>query len=634
MDRSKKALSSRLTPAEEAELKKNPSPGDDTDTTTENLKDTGQSFTSTPPPSAPPLPLPPPPPPSSSILPISTPVISVPIILPPLTVPVITPQYQLPKKSSKKASAKRTPSQILSPPSRDPPTSSGPRRDSRTHAQQSVIIDRITRSEEDDDDNGNEADDDDDDDSDETQQIQASALLVDEIVSEVVSAHTRASVLAAAKLLASSPVIPIEARTGMTPREQQMQQQLQQQQQQFHQQSLFQSPIHPIPSREGLSGTPSFASTTPTIIPAASQQQHLRRPSTATSRHSLATTVITGATPPASVYHRSASSVDLQIGAPTVTLEAARPPPPPPITSPPPPPQPAPWLDPEHFRLVFRQLAIYTEQLEGLSDQILEAMTLYRPPPPRPVRTSFLPNLRGQRRKSSGKLDEVKTSGDDGDTRDTDEYYDEKAGDDDQDRIERGEKSPSPTPEEKRRMKGKEKAPINLEEERLLVAQAFTDLTMECWPRIYKIPSEPRTEQATKDRIKIATELKDAIVAFWSVQSHFQECAQLVLDIYQDPSELQRGNKIRILKSRHLNNLLSRDPMQPFEVQQALDQYHIHNEKLVLLSEQLQNIWLGILMLLGDPDQTRSATTKLGRGRRLDLGGCMIGMALIINTRT
>jgi len=63
--------------------------------------------------------------------------------------------------------------------------------------------------------------------------------------------------------------------------------------------------------------------------------------------------------------------------------------------------------------------------------------------------------------------------------------------------------------------------------------------------------------------------------------------------------------------------------MQPFEIEQVLNQYQLHNEKLVLLSEQLQNIWLGILMLLGDPDQTRSAAAKMGQSRRLELGSSL-----------
>ncbi|KAF9283028.1 hypothetical protein BGZ68_005608, partial [Mortierella alpina] len=37
-----------------------------------------------------------------------------------------------------------------------------------------------------------------------------------------------------------------------------------------------------------------------------------------------------------------------------------------------------PWLDREHFKTVFRELAKYTEQVEMLNEQILEAMTLYR----------------------------------------------------------------------------------------------------------------------------------------------------------------------------------------------------------------------------------------------------------------
>lgn len=82
-------------------------------------------------------------------------------------------------------------------------------------------------------------------------------------------------------------------------------------------------------------------------------------------------------------------------------------------------------------------------------------------------------------------------------------------------------------------MKGKARA-INLEEDRQCIAQSFTELVMDSWPRIYKIPPEPwRTSQMRQDRIKTATRLKDAIVTFWSVQSYFQERAELILDVQQ-----------------------------------------------------------------------------------------------------
>ncbi|KAF9115353.1 hypothetical protein BGX27_008122 [Mortierella sp. AM989] len=228
-------------------------------------------------------------------------------------------------------------------------------------------------------------------------------------------------------------------------------------------------------------------------------------------------------------------------------------------------------FDSKHFIIILHELTTYTEQIELLNDQILEAMTLHQSMNTDAATiesyTATSPELTSTRR--------------------------------------------PPSPEEtRRRMKGKEKA-VDLEEERFNLAQSFTGLVMDSWPRIYKIPSEPKTAQMTRERMKAATKLKDMIVEFWGSQSQFQERAQLVLDVYQDPTELEQGDRIRILKSRHLNNLLIREPLDLQEVHQLVRKYRQHQDKLTALSDQLQNVWLGILMLLGDPDHTQSL--KLNR---------------------
>ncbi|KAF9154539.1 hypothetical protein BG015_000683 [Linnemannia schmuckeri] len=148
---------------------------------------------------------------------------------------------------------------------------------------------------------------------------------------------------------------------------------------------------------------------------------------------------------------------------------------------------------------------------------------------------------------------------------------------------------------------------------------------MDSWPRIYKIPSEPwRTSQIGQDRIKTATRLKDAIVAFWSVQSYFQERAELLLDVQKNPALLENGSRFRILKAQHLDNLLSQEPIHPLELKRILGQYQKQQDLLTALSEQLQNVWLGILLLLGDSDQTGKSTavttgSKLSHHRKLHM---------------
>ncbi|KAI8598476.1 hypothetical protein EDD21DRAFT_382339 [Dissophora ornata] len=279
-----------------------------------------------------------------------------------------------------------------------------------------------------------------------------------------------------------------------------------------------------------ISSGASILSASPTLL---SNSSHQRRTSSVASHQSLQ-------------LHQQ-----IQHNTSALTLEAARPP------------SPTSWLDPEHFDVVFRELTKYSEQMELLNDQILEAMTLYQPlsaPTPTLLISPAPAFVRG----------------------------------------------PASPEETRRRVKGKEKA-VDLEEDRFCVAQSFADIAMDSWPRIYKIPPEPRTALMTKHRIKIAIKLKNAIVAFWSAQSHFQEQAQLILDVYQDPAELECGNRIRMLKSRHLNNLLSQEPLDPHDIRQLLEKYGRHQDKMAVLSDQLQSVWLGILMLLADPDQKQSS---------------------------
>lgn len=87
---------------------------------------------------------------------------------------------------------------------------------------------------------------------------------------------------------------------------------------------------------------------------------------------------------------------------------------------------------------------------------------------------------------------------------------------------------------------------------------------------------------------------------------------------------LENGSKFRILRAQHLDNLLSQEPLHPLEIKRLLDQHRQQQDLLAALSEQLQNVWLGILLLLGDPNQTGKSTTataggKLSHHRRLHM---------------
>ncbi|KAG0208458.1 tRNA modification GTPase gtpbp3, mitochondrial [Mortierella sp. GBA30] len=160
--------------------------------------------------------------------------------------------------------------------------------------------------------------------------------------------------------------------------------------------------------------------------------------------------------------------------------------------------------------------------------------------------------------------------------------------------------------------KEKEKGPKDLEEERRTSAQTITDLISTAWPRLYQpcatnadtqvVQGQAQTQfhqtsKITKQQAKSATVLKSAIVTFWSAQSNFQERAQLVLDIYEDPAELEREDRIRSLRSRHLNNLLA-STLSPTEVAQLKEKFQTDQDRMVSATEPLRAVWLGIIILL------------------------------------
>ncbi|KAF9286049.1 tRNA modification GTPase gtpbp3, mitochondrial [Mortierella alpina] len=164
---------------------------------------------------------------------------------------------------------------------------------------------------------------------------------------------------------------------------------------------------------------------------------------------------------------------------------------------------------------------------------------------------------------------------------------------------------------------GCEEKTKDLEEERRISAQTITDLISTAWPKLYQpcaasaVALSPasgtetmqgqaqfhQTSKISKEQAKFATVLKTAIVTFWSAQNNFQERAQLVLDIYEDPTELESDDRIRGLRNRHLNNLLS-STLNPAEVTQLTTKVQEDQEKLMIVTEPLRAVWLGILILL------------------------------------
>ncbi|KAF9082033.1 tRNA modification GTPase gtpbp3, mitochondrial [Mortierella sp. AD031] len=122
-------------------------------------------------------------------------------------------------------------------------------------------------------------------------------------------------------------------------------------------------------------------------------------------------------------------------------------------------------------------------------------------------------------------------------------------------------------------------------------------------------PPTQRTVRLNKPQIKAATQLKDTIVAFWSAQSNFQDRAQLVLDIYQDPSELEDEGRIRSLRSRHLNNLLS-SSLTPSEADRLSEKVQRDQDRITQITEQVQGAWLEIVLVLSEPSTTAKGACR------------------------
>ncbi|KAF9406899.1 hypothetical protein BGZ94_002899 [Podila epigama] len=284
-----------------------------------------------------------------------------------------------------------------------------------------------------------------------------------------------------------------------------------------------------------------------------------------------------------------------------------------------------PAFDKDHFRTVFKELTTLTEKLQDLNDQVIEALTTYpiaeSGASPRPALAWFesLADSQGDEHHGSEELlppppqqqphpmpFTVASSA--SSTTSVASSSSSNSSD-----------SSIPVPRYTREEKGKDRASNTLEENQFIIAQTFTNLVESSWPRIYRNPPETlRTPQMTKDRVRVASKLKNAIVTFWSVQSHYQDQAQLILDLYEDPAQFEHEDRILILKSRHLNNLLSNPEVSPVHAAYWSVKFRTEQERLSVLSERLQAVWLGILLLLGDPDQI--SARQLSKTHAMDVG--------------
>ncbi|KAK3842930.1 MAG: hypothetical protein J3R72DRAFT_442018 [Linnemannia gamsii] len=227
-------------------------------------------------------------------------------------------------------------------------------------------------------------------------------------------------------------------------------------------------------------------------------------------------------------------------------------------------------FDPQQFKATLQRITALTEQFETLNDQLLDALTSYD--------------------ESRLGLDFASAAG--------------------------SLLTAEPAPQNE--------SSTDLEIERRVVAQSLVELISSSWSRLAStgttivyptlnlpIQAQPPAQKMVrlnKPQIKAATNLKNTIVAFWSAQSNLHDRVQLVLEILQDPLELEDDDRVRSLRSRHLNNLLSTSLM-PTETDRLSNKVNLDQDRMTQITEQLQGVWLEILLVLSNPSTT---TNKAG----------------------
>lgn len=176
----------------------------------------------------------------------------------------------------------------------------------------------------------------------------------------------------------------------------------------------------------------------------------------------------------------------------------------------------------------------------------------------------------------------------------------------------------------------KDESSTDLEIKRRVVAQSLVELIFSSWSRltgngstttvyptlnlpIQTPPPAQKMVRLSKPQIKAATHLKNIIVAFWSAQSNFQDRAQLVLKIFQDPLELEDDSRVRSLRSRHLDNLLSTS-LTPTEADRLSGKVERDQDRMTQITEQLQGLWLEILLVLSKPNSTANNNSSSNSG--------------------
>ncbi|KAG0344935.1 hypothetical protein BG004_004062 [Podila humilis] len=157
-----------------------------------------------------------------------------------------------------------------------------------------------------------------------------------------------------------------------------------------------------------------------------------------------------------------------------------------------------------------------------------------------------------------------------------------------------------------------------LQHSRLSTAQTFTDLAAETWPDLYRSDTQHQwilTPKQAKQRNKMATQLKGIVVAFWGMLDRHQECVQVVSDVYQDSDMVEQEDSVRVLRSRHLDNLLACS-LCPSEAKQLESTLKTGHDKMAVITEQLHGVLLGLVILIGEIGEAKLQKHSEMKGTR------------------
>ncbi|KAF9149013.1 hypothetical protein BG015_009216 [Linnemannia schmuckeri] len=130
------------------------------------------------------------------------------------------------------------------------------------------------------------------------------------------------------------------------------------------------------------------------------------------------------------------------------------------------------------------------------------------------------------------------------------------------------------------------------------------------------------TEPTTKDESSTDLEIERRVVAQSLVELIFSSWSRLAgagsTTVYptlnlpirtpppaqkMDPLELEDEGRVRSLRSRHLNNLLSTS-LSPTEADRLSSKFERDQDRMTKITEQLQGLWLEILLVLSKPSST------------------------------